>query len=121
MCGKVVARANRLIWLDCGHTSKMARALIDGFISNQWSAMYSEWEWTKNPEFCQRAMIAFSQDGATVLDPFTGGGTIPAVAKIADRQYIGFEIDPDRAMVARARVAATQAMHPVFLEEQVSF
>lgn len=115
MYGKIAARANRLIWLDIAGQSKMRQALIDGFISSQWSTLYSEWEWTKNPEYCERAVLAFSTSDAVMLDPFCGFGTMPAVAKIAGRSFVAFELDPARAISARARVEATQAMEPVLL------
>jgi adenine-specific DNA-methyltransferase len=77
--------------------------------------------WEKQPAMIARYVRAFTQPGAVILDPFTGGGTIPAVARMLDRHSIAFEIDPDTAERARARVAATQPMHPVFLEEQAEF
>ena len=43
-----------------------------------------------------------------VLDPFTGGGTVPAVCKMLGRRYLAFEIDPDVAETARQRVRQTQ-------------
>ena len=64
-------------------------------------------------------MNNFCLSGGIVFDPFSGGGTVPAVCKMLDRNYIAFEIDPATAARARVRVEATQAMHPVFLEEQV--
>ena len=44
-----------------------------------------------------------------VLDPFCGGGTVPAVCKMLRRHYLAFEIDPDTAARARQRVLTTQA------------
>ncbi len=37
-----------------------------------------------------------------------------------DCDYIAFEIDAPTAERARSRVANTQAMHPIFLEEQTT-
>jgi hypothetical protein len=42
-----------------------------------------------------------------ILDPFVGGGTVPAVCKILERRYLAFEINPETADKARARVANT--------------
>ena len=53
--------------------------------------------------------------GQTVLDPFTGGGTVPAVCKMLGRNYIAFEIDPQTAQDARDRVEMTQP--PLFVQE----
>jgi len=50
-----------------------------------------------------------------VLDPFTGGGTIPAVCKILSCCWLAFEIDPATAETARQRVAQTQP--PLFTLE----
>lgn len=74
--------------------------------------------WGKSESTTAYYMTAFSLHNHTVFDPFCGGGTVAAVCKKMERNYIAFEIDPDTAARARARVAATQAMHPVFLEEQ---
>jgi DNA modification methylase len=50
-----------------------------------------------------------------VFDPFTGGGTVPAVCKMLGRNYVAFEIDPDTAEKARERVQNTQP--PLFVLE----
>jgi SAM-dependent methyltransferase len=118
MNGKIISKTNRVIWLDKDGRSKMRGYLADGYTSAVWSRLYSEWKWTKNPNYCEQVITVFSDAGAVVLDLYTGYGTIPAVAKVCGRQYIGFEIEPDRAEAARQRVAATQAMHPAFLTEQ---
>lgn len=75
-------------------------------------------KWHKPRSTLLYFLSRFTQDGTTVYDPFTGSGSVPAVCKMLNRNYIAFEIDPDTASRARARVEATQAMHPVFLEEQ---
>lgn len=118
MNGKIISKTNRLIWLDTGEQSKMRGYLADGYASVIWSRLHSEWSWTKNPVYCEQAIEAFISPDAIVFDPFAGQGTIPSVASMAGRNYIAFEIDPATAERARARVANTQAMHPVFLEEQ---
>jgi DNA modification methylase len=45
---------------------------------------------------------------AVVLDPFTGGGTVPSVCRMLNRRWLAFEIDSDTADAARRRVAQTQ-------------
>lgn len=108
MCGKIIAKTNRIIWLDLNGRSKMLDYLADGYSSTTLPSLFSQWTWTKNPVFCQKALIAFTQPGALVFDPFTGGGTVPAVCKMLGRNYIAFEIDPDTATKARTRIANTQ-------------
>lgn len=51
---------------------------------------------------------SFSAPGDVVLDPFTGGGTTPAVCKMLHRPFLGFEIDSATAAIARDRVRDTQ-------------
>jgi DNA modification methylase len=44
-------------------------------------------------------------EGATVLDPFCGSGTTCAAAKGIGRNFIGIEINPEYARIARGRVS----------------
>jgi len=75
--------------------------------------------WQKQLETVSGWMDAFTQSGSVVFDPFTGGGTVPAVCKMLGRQYVAFEIDPDTAERARQRVAQTQPPLFVLQPEQV--
>lgn len=59
--------------------------------------------------------------GGVVLEPFAGGGTVPAVCKILGRSYIAFEIDPATAELARQRVANTQPPLPLVHAHQESW
>ena len=42
-----------------------------------------------------------------ILDPFCGSGTTCVAAKNLGRRYIGIEIDPGYADIARGRIART--------------
>jgi DNA modification methylase len=55
-------------------------------------------------------LSCFSKPGDLVLDPFVGG-TIPSVCLQLGQRFIGFEIDPDTADVARRRLLRVQ--HPL--------
>lgn len=50
--------------------------------------------------------------GGTVMDPFTGSGTVGAVAIASGRSFIGFELNASYAEIARKRVA--DATSPLF-------
>lgn len=41
---------------------------------------------------------------ATVLDPFAGAGTVPLVAAENGRDYLGIELNPEYAEMARERI-----------------
>lgn len=78
-------------------------------------------QWGKNFAACLHWLSHFGRPGDVILEPFTGGATTLAGCKVLGLDYIAFEIDPSTADRARARVEATQAMHPAFLEEQEAF
>lgn len=62
---------------------------------------------TQKPEaLLTRILLAASNPGDLVLDPFFGSGTTGAVAKRLDRRFIGIERDPAYVSLARARIAA---------------
>lgn len=75
-------------------------------------------EWNKHPSYIAYHLQAFTKPGDVVYDPFMGGGTTAAICRMFGRSFIGSELDPKRAERARQRVANTQAIDPVFLEEQ---
>lgn len=60
---------------------------------------------TQKPEaILHRIMIACTNPGDVVLDPFFGTGTTGAVAKRLGRKWIGIERDPGYAKNAEARI-----------------
>jgi len=66
---------------------------------------------TQKPEaLLARVLIAASNAGDLVLDPFFGSGTTGAVARRLRRSYIGIERDPSYAAAARARIAAVEPL-----------
>lgn len=52
----------------------------------------------------ERILLLATKEGDTVLDPFMGSGTVPAVCKRMNRKYIGIEMDPVYFAIAKARV-----------------
>jgi len=64
---------------------------------------------TQKPEaLLHRVLLATTQPGDTVLDPFFGTGTTGAVARRLGRHFIGIERDPNYADIARRRIAAVE-------------
>lgn len=60
---------------------------------------------TQKPEaLLYRVLLASSNPGDIVLDPFFGSGTTGAVAKRLKRNYIGIELEPAYIEVARRRI-----------------
>ena len=70
---------------------------------------------TQKPEsLLYRVMMASTQPGDVVLDPFLGSGTTAAVAKKLGRHFIGIERDKTYASVAKERLVGIK---PVAEEE----
>jgi modification methylase len=63
---------------------------------------------TQKPEsLLYRVMLACTNPGDVVLDPFIGTGTTGAVARRLGRQWIGIEREKRYVRVARERIAST--------------
>src|ERR1700719_1139724 len=66
---------------------------------------------TQNPEaLLSRILLAASNKGDVVLDPFLGSGTTGAVAKRLGRSFIGIERDATFVRAARARIAGIKML-----------
>jgi len=66
---------------------------------------------TQKPEaLLARVLLAASNPGDLVLDPFFGSGTTGAVAKRLRRSYLGIERDKVYARAAGARIAAIEPL-----------
>ena len=64
---------------------------------------------TQKPEsLLHRVILASTEVGGLVLDPFFGTGTTGAVAKRLGRTFIGIESDPEYAQIAERRIAAIE-------------
>ena len=50
-------------------------------------------------------IMAGSKDGDTIFDPFTGSGTVGAVALRLGRKFIGTELNPDYIKIAHNRIS----------------
>lgn len=60
---------------------------------------------TQKPEgLYERMILASSNKGDIVLDPFLGSGTCIRVAKQLDRNYIGIELNPEYVKMASERL-----------------
>jgi len=59
-----------------------------------------------SPAFARAVMLAFSQPGETVFDPFMGGGTTLVEAAVLGRRAVGTDINPLAAFVTRAKTTS---------------
>ncbi len=58
----------------------------------------------KPEELLSRIILAASNYGDTILDPFTGGGTTAIAALTHGRKFIGFELESDYLNIAVKRI-----------------
>ncbi|MGH6846190.1 MAG: site-specific DNA-methyltransferase [Methylocella sp.] len=66
---------------------------------------------TQKPEaLLSRILLAASNKGGVVLDPFFGSGTTGAVAKRLGRSFIGIERDASYVRAAAARIACVEPL-----------
>jgi site-specific DNA-methyltransferase (cytosine-N4-specific) len=61
----------------------------------------------------ERCVLAGSPDGGTVLDPFCGAGTTGVVSVRRARHFVGIELNPTYAAMARRRITAEA---PLFVQ-----
>lgn len=116
--GKIIGATNRLLWLDLKQDSLMRDYLQDGYssISNPSAKLH---RWAKSPQFTAQAVKAFADEDAVIFDPFTGGGTVPAICKMLNRNFLAFEIEPETAEQARLRLAQTMPLLEQQLQEEL--
>ena len=72
---------------------------------------------TPKPEaLLWRVLLASTNPGDVVLDPFFGTGTTGAVARRLGRRWLGIERDRDYAKAASERIAAVRPLSPDAIE-----
>ena len=72
---------------------------------------------TQKPEaLLWRVLLASTNPGDVVLDPFFGTGTTGAVARRLGRRWLGIERDRDYAKAASERIAAVRPLSPDAIE-----
>jgi len=87
-------------WWLFSHASGTERIKVDGKKAHS----------TQKPEsLLYRVLLAATNPGDIILDPFFGSGTSGAVAKKLHRQWIGIEKEPEYVELAQARIDAIQA------------
>jgi DNA modification methylase len=68
------------------------------------------------PKLVEPCILAGSRLGDTVLDPFSGSGTVGGVATGHGRRYLGIELSPDYLALSVERLRAAQRQPDLFHE-----
>ena len=72
------------------------------------------------PELIEPCIIAGSEKGDIILDPFMGSGTTAAVAKSLGRNYIGCELHEDYGKLIKKRVDEYEPVNKVAQEPPIN-
>ena len=64
-------------------------------------------------DLVEPCVLAGSEPGDTILDPFAGSGTVGVVAKRHGRKFLGIELNSEYADLAKQRIESEQ--NPLFL------
>lgn len=102
--------------LDWGENGRNKRSV--------WSVAtkpYKEAHFATYPEdLIEPCILAGCPVGGVVLDPFMGAGTTAVVAVKNDRQYVGFELNPEYIEIATKRIEVVEHNHKI-KKAQISF
>lgn len=60
----------------------------------KWATHDAKYRGNWSPYIPRNVILRYSQEGDTVLDPFVGGGTTAVEAKLTNRNFVGFDINP---------------------------
>ena len=71
--------------------------------AQQVKAFYHPYQ--KHEKFLKDLILTSSREGDIILDPFSGGGSVPVACQKLNRQFIGFEIDPQYYKISLDRLS----------------
>jgi tRNA G10 N-methylase Trm11 len=61
----------------------------------------------------------FTKPGDLILDPFSGYGSIPLVAELFGRKWVGIEIDPERFEIAKRIISEKRVVDIKKMREEI--
>ena len=69
----------------------------------KWATHDAKYRGNWSPYIPRNLILRYSAEGDTVLDPFVGGGTTAVEAKLTNRNFIGFDINPEAVELSRQK------------------
>ena len=72
-------------------------------LSCKWATHDAKYRGNWSPYIPRNLILRYSTEGDTVLDPFVGGGTTAVEAKLTNRNFIGFDINPEAVELSRKK------------------
>jgi tRNA G10 N-methylase Trm11 len=104
-----LAMGVEVMWKPVLHYVKRAYPHGRGFIKDKLTIpgpQKDRHEWQQHEAWAEFFIAKLTRPGESVLDPFCGAGTVPAVAKRLGRKATGIEIDYPTYQTALERVRA---------------
>jgi len=105
---RLLAVITQCVWLDRDGGSTLRKSMADWTGAAQGGLRDNSHKWSKPLSVITKWLDAFSWPGDLILDPFSGGGTVPVACKQLNRRYLAFEHDLDTVIAARERVRNAQ-------------
>lgn len=75
--------------------------------------------WGQGVGFAVKMIESITKPGAIILDPMVGGGAVPAACIEIQRNFLGFEVNPETADNARKRIKEMQEPLPLMFTASV--
>ena len=69
----------------------------------KWATHDAKYRGNWSPYIPRNLILRYSTEGDTVLDPFVGGGTTAVEARLTNRNFIGFDINPSAVELSRKK------------------
>lgn len=102
---KLFVRWKPYLWYIKDGKPRKGRWMLDSLYSPPDKSVH---EWGDGVKTMRTLVESLTKEGDIVLDPFTGGGTVPIACKTLGRNCIAYEIDEDMAILANDRLAKVQ-------------
>jgi ParB-like chromosome segregation protein Spo0J len=94
-----------LLWFVKGRKlAPHVRGTISDIVKSEPGNKIADHAWAQGSKEADYYISKLSRRNALVVDPFLGGGTTGVAALKAGRRFVGFEINPETARKAKARL-----------------
>lgn len=95
-----------LLWFTKG--TRITNSIVADNVKSVRGNKVTGHHWAQGEAEASHFVRHLSRKNAVVIDPFLGGGTTAIAALKVGRRFIGFEIDPEAARKAEARIKRVQ-------------
>jgi hypothetical protein len=104
----VATEFHQLLWFTKG--KRRSSMVVVDTVKSARGLKITEHEWAQGGPVASYYIQKLSRKGSLVVDPCLGSGTFGIAALKAGRRFVGFEINPETARKAEARIARLQGV-----------